>query len=50
MKRARKVSNFHGEEHFKQKQKIRPILDTVLKQGVLILFQHDSARLGKPLF
>ena len=29
---------------------LRPILDAVLKQGVLTLFQHSLVRLGMPLF
>ena len=31
-------------------KELRPILDAVLKQGVLRLFQHGLVRLGTPLF
>ena len=31
-------------------QPLRPILDAVLRQGVLRLFQHGLVRLGTPLF
>ena len=32
------------------KKRLRPILDAVLKQGVLRLFQYGLVRFGTPLF